>query len=69
MEWKYVLLEYTYFTYCQGTRDRNLGTALVHCPSDCSFSNIRSTLLNQKHRDGVYEIDIHSVEDTTIEWV
>jgi len=66
--WKYVLLEYTYYTYCQGTRDRNFGQNLIHCPSDCSFNNIRSTLLNKRHREGRYEIDIDSVKDITIEW-
>lgn len=68
MEWKYVLLEYTYYTYCQGTRDRNQGMSLIHCPSDATFSNIRSILYEKKHRDGRYEIDIYSVEDVTIEW-
>jgi len=66
--WKYVLLGYTYTTYCQGTADRNEGTALIHCPEDCSFNNIRSTLLNKKYHKGVYEIDIESVVDLTIEW-
>ena len=66
--WKYVLLEYNYITYCQGTADRNSGTALIHCPEDCSFSNVRSTLLNAKHIEGIYEIDINSVKDVTIEW-
>jgi len=66
--WKYMLLEYTYYQYCQGTRDRYRGQALVHCPEDCSFNNVRSTLLNNKHKEGVYEIDIESVKDVTIEW-
>ena len=66
--WKYVLLEYVYITYCQGSEDRNSGIALIHCPEDCSFNNIRSTLINKKHHEGVYEIDIHSVRDVTIEW-
>jgi hypothetical protein len=66
--WKYVLLEYVYITYCQGTEDRNQGQALIHCPDDCSFNNIRSTLLNKRNREGVYEIDIESVIDVTIEW-
>lgn len=66
--WKYVLLEYVYYTYCQGTRDRNYGQALIHCPEDCSFNNIRSTLINKRHREGVSEIDIESVKDLTIEW-
>jgi hypothetical protein len=68
MEWKYVLLEYNYSTYCQGTEDHNVGQALIHCPKDCSFANIRSTLFNKKHREGIYEIDINSVVDVTIEW-
>lgn len=66
--WKYVLLEYEYTTYCQGTADRNIGTALIHCPEDCSFNNIRSTLLNKRYREGIYEINIESVKDLTIQW-
>jgi hypothetical protein len=66
--WKYVLLEYNYSTYCQGTEDHNQGQALIHCPEDCSFNNIRSTLINKKHREGIYEIEINSVKDVTIEW-
>ena len=66
--WKYVLLEYDYTTYCQGSEDFNRGQALIHCPEDCSFNNIRSTLFNRKYRKGVYEIDIESVRDVTIEW-
>jgi hypothetical protein len=66
--WKYVLLGYIYTTYCQGTADRYGGMALIHCPNDCSFNNIRSTLFNERHRKGVYEIDVDSVVDLTIEW-
>lgn len=66
--WKYVLLEYNYITYCQGTADRNHGQALIHCPDDCSFNNIRSTLFNAKHCEYNHEIDINSVKDVTIEW-
>jgi hypothetical protein len=65
---KYVLLEYDYHTYCQGTRDRGHGFALIHAPCDASFANIRSTLLYNKHVEGVYEIDVDSVENVTIEW-
>jgi hypothetical protein len=68
MEWKYVLLEYTYTYYCQGTEEKGNGTALIHCPSDCSFNNIRSTLFNKKHRKYYHEIDVESVKDVTIEW-
>ena len=68
MEWKYVLLEYNYVTYCQGTEDKNYGMALIHCPKDASFNNVRSTLFNARHIEGVYEIDIDSVKNATIEW-
>jgi len=68
MKWKYVLLEYDYYTYCQGTRDHNHGVALIHCPEDASFSNVRSTLFNTRHRPGRYEILTESVEDMTIHW-
>lgn len=66
--WKYVLLEYNYSTFCQGTEDHNQGQSLIHCPEDCSFNNIRSVLMNVRHREGVYEIEINSVKDVTIEW-
>ena len=66
--WKYVLLEYTYKYDCQGSDEYDTATALIHCPSDCSFSNIRSTLLNKKYEKYYYEIDIDSVKDITIEW-
>jgi hypothetical protein len=66
--WKYVLLEYNYITYCQGTADHNHGQALIYCPEDCSFNNIRSTLMNARNREGIYEIDINSVKDVTIDW-
>ena len=62
------LFKYTYHTYCQGTRDRGEDYALLYVPDDASFSNNRSTLFNEKHIEGVYEIDIHSVEDVTIKW-
>jgi hypothetical protein len=66
--WKYVLLEYNCTTYCQGTADRGHDFALIHCPEDCSFNNVRSTLINARHIEGVYEIDIKSVKNATIEW-
>ena len=66
--WKYVLFEYDYISYYQGTADRGHTFALVHCPEDCSFANARSVLINAKHRENYHEIDIKSVEDMTIEW-
>ena len=42
--------------------------ALIHCPKDASFNNVRSTLFNARHIEGVYEIDIDSVKNATIEW-
>ena len=68
MEWKYVLLEYNYTTYCQGTADRNHGFALIHLPKDATFVDARSALFNAKNRKNYYEIDIDSVEDMTIEF-
>lgn len=66
--WKYVLFEYNYITYCQGTADRGHTFALVHCPEDCSFANARSVLINAKHRENYHEININSVKDVTLEW-
>lgn len=68
MNWKYVLLEYDYIQYCQGSRDRGHGTALIHCPEDCSFENIKNTFFKKKNRNYFHEIDINSVVDATIEW-
>ena len=66
MEKVYKLFSYTYTTYCQGTADRNQGYALLYVHADACFNNNRSTLFNAKHIEGVYEIDIDSVEDMTI---
>lgn len=66
--WKYVLLEYNYTYYCQGTEEHDHAFALIHCPEDCSFNNIRSTLFNARYRKYDHEIDIDSVKDMTIEW-
>lgn len=67
-DWKYVLLEYDYKYYCQGTEEWGHTFALIHCPEDCSFANIRSTLFQKRNRSYDHEIDIDSVKDVTIEW-
>ena len=66
--WKYVLFEYDYIAYCQGTADKGHTFALVHCPEDCSFANARGTLFKDRNREYNHEIDINSVKDVTIEW-
>ena len=68
MEFVNKLFKYTCYTYCQGTRDRDVDYALLYVPNDASFNNNRSTLINKKHREGYYEIDINSVEDMTIKF-
>ena len=68
MEWKYVLLEYNYVTYCQGTEDHNSGMALIHCPKSCDFFEVKDALIQARHIDGEYEIDYKSVKNATIEW-
>jgi hypothetical protein len=68
MNWEYRLLSYTYVTYCQGTADEGQGYALIKIPDDASFNNARSTLIQRKHIEGQYEIDIESIEDLTIKW-
>ena len=65
---EYRLLSYTVTTYCQGTADRGNDIALLHVPEDSTFNNSRSTLMNKRNREGVYEIDIESVVDMTIKW-
>ena len=62
----YKLFGYTYYTWCQGTKDRNYGYALLYVPVDAGFNNNRSRLMNAKHIENHYEIDINSVEDLTI---
>ena len=66
MKMKAYLLRYIYFSHCQGTKDRSVDYALVYAPEDASFSNIRSRLMMQKHREYSYEIDVDSVENMTI---
>jgi len=68
MEWKYVLLEYNYTYYCQGTEEQDHAFALIHCPEDCSFNNVRSTLFNTRNVEYYHEIDIDSIKDMTIEF-
>jgi len=68
MEWKYVLLEYDFIEFCQGSEDRGTTMVLIHCPADCSFNNIRSTLYQKRHRENYHEILIDTVIDVTIEW-
>ena len=68
MEMKYVLLEYDYTTYCQGTADHNHGMSLVHCPKNFDFYEVRNALMQARHCDGDYEIDEKSVVNATIEW-
>ena len=62
----YKLFKYRVTTYCQGSADRSEDYALLHVPEDAVFNNNRSTLMNAKHREGIYEIDINSVEDMTV---
>ena len=65
---EYRLFSYTFTTYCQGTADRGNDWALLYVPENSTFNNTRSVLINKKHREGIYEIDIESVEDMTIQW-
>ena len=65
---KYVLLEYDYTTYCQGTADHNHGMSLIHCPITCDFYEVKDALMKARNIDGVYEIDEKSVKNATIEW-
>jgi len=65
---EYRLLKYRVTTYCQGSEDIGIEYALLCVPSDSTFNNIRITLLNEKHQNDVYEIDINSVENLTIMW-
>jgi hypothetical protein len=66
LNWVYKLFKYKYTYHCQGTEEVAEDYALMYVPEDASFNNNRSTLMNKKHREYDYEIDIHSVEDLTI---
>lgn len=68
MKWKYVLLEYDYTYYCQGTKEYDHTFALIHCPEDCSFNNVIGTLINNRNVEYYHEIDIDSIKDMTIEF-
>ena len=63
----YKLFRYRFATYSQGTRD-NYGVdfALLHVPSDAPFNNNKSLLMQRKHKEGIYEIDLKSIEDCTV---
>ena len=63
---EYILLGYTYYTYCQGTQDRNYGTALIEIPGTADFITAREILFNRKHIENRYEIDIDSIENLTV---
>jgi len=65
---KYVLLEYDYIQYCQGTADRGHGFALIHLPQDATTVDAKSLLFQIKNKKYNHEIDIDSIEDATIEW-
>lgn len=67
-EMEYRLLKYTCTEYCQGSADKGEEYALIKCPSNASFNNVRSTLIKERHIVGVHEIDINSVKDLTIKW-
>ena len=71
METSYVLLGYTYYTDCQGTKDRNYGTTLVKVPKSNSadeFIRARETLYNLKHEKWYYDIELDSIENLTIDF-
>lgn len=68
MKFVYRLYSYEYKYHVQGTEERDVEYALLHVPEDASFNNIRSTLLNAKHRNYSHEIDINSVVDLTIQF-
>ena len=66
MKFVYKLFKYRVTTYCQGSADRGQDYCLLYVPEDASFNNNRSTLINRKHIDNYYEIDINSIEDMSI---
>lgn len=68
MKYKYILLSYTYYTYCQGTRDRNHGYSLLKVPEDAGMAVIKGTLYNEKHIDGSFEMDSSTIINETIEF-
>jgi hypothetical protein len=68
MEKKYVLLEYDYLSYCQGTADRGHGFALVHVPISFTLFDAKDFLMQCKNRSYDHEINYDSIEDATLEY-
>lgn len=68
MNSSYRLLKYMYKYYVQGSEEIAIEYALILAPENASFNNIRSTLLNNRHKEHTHEIIIESVEDMTIKW-
>jgi hypothetical protein len=65
---KYVLLEYTYLSDCQGTTDRCTGYALLKVPvSYNSLEDYIQVLRHHKQNDVYHNIQSDTVEDLTIE--
>lgn len=68
MKYKYILVSYTYYTYCQGSKDRNHGYSLLKVPEDAGTGTITGLLYAKKHKDGRFEIEIDSIINETIEF-
>lgn len=69
MEFEYRLLKYTYKHYVQGDYDRVETYALIHCPRNVTFADVKNILFRQKHREYFHEIDMNSIQDLTIFWL
>jgi len=65
---EYRLLKYRYKYFVQGSEENAEEYALILCPKDASFNNVRSTLFNERYKSYYHEIDIESVKDLTIKW-
>jgi len=61
----YKLYKYDFISYCQGTKDRGVGYALIMCNPLNSASECISALINKVDSND-HVIDRDSIEDLTI---
>ncbi|KKM91552.1 hypothetical protein LCGC14_1227320 [marine sediment metagenome] len=65
----YILLEYTYYSYYQGTQDRNIGYTLMYAPTLTTFQDICQSLIKQLYVNNEFEIIPDSIKDCTLNYV
>ena len=66
MEMNNVLVSFTYYTYCQGSKDRNFGYKLLAVPFRYSFEEIKTLLMQAFDEKGEFEIVEDTIENETL---